>query len=115
MVLHRDVSDVALAVDAHRAEVDAPVALELPQPGERLRRGLRHRVHQVEAGARVGEHMRDEDPLADLEALLVLLQQLALGVDRSAARELLGKLLGRRIDELRDARAVCGYPSVSSA
>ncbi len=58
----------------------------------------------MEARARVGEHVRDEAPLADLEALLVLLEQLPLLVDRSAARELLRELLGRRIDELRDAQ-----------
>ena len=42
--------------------------------------------------------------LADLESLLVLLQQLALGVDRGAARELVREALGRRVDELGHAQ-----------
>ena len=104
VVLHRDVPDVAVAVDAHRAEIDAARAPELVQQGERLARGLRHRVHQVETGARVCEDVRDEDPLADLEALLVLLQQLTLGCDGGAARKLLGKPLGSGVDEIGNAR-----------
>ena len=61
-------------------------------------------MHEVEARARVCEDVRDEDPLADLEALLVLLQQLALGFDGGSARKLLGKPLGRGVDEVGHAR-----------
>ena len=58
---------------------------------------------EVEARARVGEDVRDEDPLVDLEALLVLLQQLALGGDRGPGGQVVREALGRRVDELGDA------------
>ena len=62
VVLDRDVADVAVAVDAHRAEIDAARAPEVrPAGASASRRGLRHRVHEVEARARVREHVRDED------------------------------------------------------
>ena len=104
VVLDRHVADVALAVDADRAEIGLPVAAEAVEQGERRGGGLRHRVHEVEAGALVREDVGDEDALVDLEPLLVLLQQLALGVDRGAARELIGEPLGGGVDELGDAR-----------
>ena len=58
----------------------------------------------MEARALVREHVRDEHALVDLEAGLVLLQQLALGGDRGAAREVIGEALGGGVDELGDAR-----------
>ena len=103
MVLHGHVADVAVAVDAHRAQIGAAGALEVFEQGERVGRRLRHGVDQVEARARVREDVRDEDPLIDLEPLLVLLQELALGGDGGAARQVLGKLLGSGVDELGDA------------
>jgi len=104
VVLHGHVADIAVTVDAHRAQIGAAGALEVLEQGERLGRGLRHGVDQVEARARVREDVRDEDPLIDLEPLLVLLQQLALGGDGGAARQVLGKLLGCGVDELGDAQ-----------
>ena len=104
VVLDRHVADVAVAVDADRAEVGLAVAPEVVQQRERRRRGLRHRVDEVEARALVREDVGDEQALVDLEPGLVLLQQLALGGDRGAAREVLRKALGSRVDELGDAR-----------
>ena len=104
VVLDRDRADLAGAVDADRSEIERAGALELAALSERRRGGLRHRVHQVEAGARASEHVRDEEPLRDLEALLVLLQELALGVDRGATGEVVGEALGRGVDELGEAQ-----------
>ncbi len=115
VILDRDVTDVALAIDADRAEVDAARSPEVVEPAERRCGRLRHRVHEVEAGARVGEHVGDEDPLVDLEPLLVLLEELSLGLDRGAGRQLLGK--AARPLHRRDPR--CGVcrrsPSVRSS
>ncbi len=64
-----------------------PEALEVLEERERLRLRLRHRVHEVEAHAGIGQHVRDEDALVDLEAAFVLLRQLPLGVDLGPCRE----------------------------
>ena len=107
VVLGRDDPDLALAVDADDAEVRGPGPPEAVDAVERLRLRLRHRVQQMRAAARVGEHVGEEDPLLDLEALLVLLQQLALGVDRGAGRQQVGVALGRGVDELGHAQRPC--------
>jgi hypothetical protein len=102
VVLDRHVPDLSPPVHAHGAQVDRSRALQVLREGERLGLGLRHRVHQVETRSAVGEHLGDEDALVDLEALLVLLGQLALGVDRRSRGQEVGEPLGSLVDELRD-------------
>ena len=104
VVLDRHVADFAVAVDPDRAEVGLAVPPEVVQQRERRRRGLRHRVQEMEARALVREDVGDEHALVDLESRLVLLRQLALGVDRGATREVIREALRRCVDELRDAR-----------
>ena len=89
---------------ADRAEVGAAVAAEVVEQGERGGGRLRHRVHEVVAAARAGEHVRGEDALVDLEAALVLLQPFPLAVHGRAARKVVGEALGRRVDELGEAQ-----------
>ena len=55
------------------------------------------------AGLGVGQHVAEERALGDLQALLVLLQQLALGGHLLAGRQL-RNVLGRRVDELVGAQ-----------
>ena len=62
----------------------APVARKLVDDGHRLGPRLRHRVQQVRARARMGEHVGDEDRPGRSPGRLVLLQPLALRVDRGA-------------------------------
>ena len=71
---------------------------------ERVGLGLGHRVEQMRADPRVGEQVREEHALVDLEALLVLLEQLALGVDRRPGREQVGMAVGRLVDDLGQAQ-----------
>ena len=96
------------------AEVARSRTAEAVEQRQRLRLRLRHRVHQMRAAARVGEHVGEEDPLLDLEALLVLLQQLALGVDRGAGRQEVGVALRGGVDELGDPQRP-RHPSVISS
>ena len=63
----------------------------------------------------MGEHVGDEDALVDLEPLLVLLEELSLGLDRRAGGQLVGEQLGRGVDELRDAKLPRVSPSVRSS
>ncbi len=101
MILDGHLPDVPMTVDPHRAEIGAAEALEVGEQRDGLGFRLRHRVHEVEARALVREHVRDEDALGDLEPALVLLRQLALGVDLRAGREQARIALGGRVDELR--------------
>ena len=58
----------------------------------------------MEADLRTREHVGDEHPLVDLEAGLLLLRQLALGVDRGAGRHEARVALGGLVDELGHAQ-----------
>ena len=72
---------------------------QLVEVVERELRRPQHRVDQVPAALGVGEHVAEERALGDLEALLVLLQLLALGRHLLAGRQL-RDVLGGRVDEL---------------
>jgi hypothetical protein len=62
-------------------------------------------VQEVATESRIGEHVRDEDALVDLEALLVLLQQRAFGVDRGARGDQRREARRGRVHELGRAQA----------
>jgi hypothetical protein len=100
VVLDRHPPDRTVAVDPHRPQVGAAGPPEAVEARGRLRVRLAHRVHQVRAGTGIGEHVGDEVALGDLQALLVALPELALGVDRRAPRQHAGLPVGRRVDEL---------------
>ena len=79
-VAQLDGADAAGARDRRGAEVDLAGVAELVEVLERELRRAQHRVDQVAAGLRVGEHVAEQRALRDLVAVLVLLQPLALVV-----------------------------------
>ena len=80
VVLDRDPADATVALDEDRAEVDVARRAGRRRCAQRLGPRLRHRVHEVQAASRVGEHLGDEHALVDLEARL-----LASGAARARA------------------------------
>ena len=105
VILDRDQADVALAVDANRAEVD--VARPRSEPSSRASAppvGCDIECMRWKPERGWASTWATKTPCADLESLLVLLEERSLSLDRGARGELLGEQLGRGVDELRDAQ-----------
>ena len=79
-VAQLDDADLPAPLDRRAAEVDAARVAQLVEVVERELRRPQHRVDQMPAGLGIGQHVAEERALGDLQALLVLLQQLALGL-----------------------------------
>src|ERR1700722_2360563 len=73
-VAERHMARMALALNARFAQFDDAVLLKLVEFFQRLTPGLEHGVDQVQPAFRIGENVRYEKPLIDLEAFLGTLQ-----------------------------------------
>ena len=83
-----------LAAQVRRAEVGDAGGAEVIEPLERLLGRAQHRPHEVRAGLGVGEHVREQQPLRDLQPVLVGERALVLGGQFVAARHEPGHPLG---------------------
>ena len=100
-----DRADIAFALDGGIADADATVAFEFWEQVFRLTRWPQHGVDEMHPAAFVGEHMRDEHTLIDLQAFLGdLFFQRAFGIDLFAGRQQTRKMLGGVIDQFGDAQ-----------
>ena len=99
----------ALATDVNGAEVGDTGGAEVVESLERLRRGTEHRVDQVRAGARRGQHVGEEDALSELRALLFGQRPLGLGRHLLPARDEARVALGGRDEQLLVAQR-SGHP-----
>ena len=102
-VAHVHVADFAVDLDARAPEIDGAFVDELVEPAPCLRRRLEHARHEMCAALGVAQHLRDEDPLLDLAAVLVRLHPLGFFRDFGLGWDEPGPQLGGAPDELVDA------------
>jgi hypothetical protein len=81
----------ALAADRGGPEVDLAARLELGQAREGFGGGPAHRPEEVVAGQGRGEHVGDEQPVGDLDALLVGQRAPALVLELPVRRDEAGE------------------------
>ena len=92
-----------VAAKAHLSEVDGAGRAELVEPRERLLGGPQHRPDEMGAGARRREHVRQQEAIGDLQALLVALEVLALCFDGAAVGTRPGNRSAAVFEQLLDA------------
>ena len=84
-VLEGDPADVLASLDRHRPELNATRDLQLMETSLRLTAGTAHGVDQMVPGRRIGQNLREELALGDLQAPLLLLRVSSLLFDLGSA------------------------------
>ena len=91
---------LALPLDRRGAEIDrAACAVNSRSRASDFGSRQQHRVAEMRAGVRMRQHVREEDALIDLDAVLVALHLLALRIDLLARRHQAGNELGGLVGE----------------
>lgn len=98
-------ADIAFALDVCLAQIDRAGLLKFSELLQSLALRLKHGVDEMQAAFRIGEDVRDEKPLVDLEAFLgALLLEGSFAVNALACRQQSRKTGGDRVQQIADSQ-----------
>ena len=100
---HLEMDSLAASREARSAEIERAACGEFGDKRSAFRTRQEHGVTEMFADARARKHMREEQPLVDLEAILVALPMSGLGVDLLSCRRQPGDEVRRGVDEVVEA------------